>query len=83
MYERTLRKYNDALDGRELNEGDIVYIYPKKNRAERRYTFCHMREGETLWHVSQRYAIKMKSLCKLNGIPNGSTMRTHYQLNLR
>ena len=29
MREKTLRKYNDALDTRELEAGDMVYVYPK------------------------------------------------------
>ena len=30
MYERTLRRYNDAPDDYEISEGEIVYIYQKK-----------------------------------------------------
>ena len=52
MYERTLRKYNDALDTRELKQGDIVYIYPKKNRAERRYP-THYFKGNALYGINK------------------------------
>lgn len=83
MYERTLRKYNDALDDRELMPGDIVYIYPKKNRAERRYPSCYFREGDTAWDIAQRYGIKLKSLYKINGIPYGTPLTTHQRLDLR
>lgn len=83
MYERTLRKYNDALDERELVAGDIVYIYPKKNRAERRYPSYYFREGDTAWSIAQKYGIKLKSLYKLNGIPYGTPLTTHQRLDLR
>ena len=83
MYERTLRKYNDALDDRELQEGDIVYIYAKKNRASRKTPYCYFREGDTAWHIAQRYGIKMKSLYKLNGIPYGVPLTTYQKLLLR
>ena len=83
MYERTLRKYNDALDGRELQEGDIVYIYAKKNRASRKTPYCYFREGDTAWSIAQRYGIKMKSLYKLNGIPYGVPLTTYQKLILR
>ena len=83
MYERTLRKYNDALDTRELQEGDIVYIYPKKKRAERRYPSYYFRGKETAWDIAQKYAITLKSLYQLNGIPYGTPLTTHQRLNLR
>lgn len=83
MHERTLRKYNDALDTRELREGDMVYIYPKKNRAERRYPTYYFRGDDTAWDIAQRYGIKLKSLYELNGIPYGMPLTTHQRLNLR
>ena len=83
MYERTLRRYNDALDTRELQEGDIVYVYPKKNRAERRYKTHYFRGYETAWDIAQKYGIKLKSLYKLNGIPYGTVLTTHQYLELR
>ena len=83
MYERTLRKYNDALDTRELKEGDIVYIYPKKKRAERRYPSYYFRPGDDAWEIAQRYGIKLKSLYELNGIPYGTPLTTQQRLDLR
>lgn len=83
MYERTLRKYNDALDTRELKAGEIVYIYPKKNRAERRYPTHYFKGNETAWDIAQKYGIKLKSLYKLNGIPYGTVLTTHQYLELR
>lgn len=83
MYERTLRKYNDALDTRELKEGDIVYIYPKKNKANRRYPTYYFKTGDDAWEIAQKYGIKLKSLYKLNGIPYGTPLTTHQRLELR
>lgn len=83
MYERTLRKYNDALDTRELREGDIVYIYPKKNRAARKYPTYYFKSGDDVWEIAQKYGIKLKSLYQLNGIPYGTPLRTHQRLDLR
>ena len=83
MYERTLRKYNDALGEEELEEGDMVYIYPKKNRASRQTPYHYFRTGETARSIAQRYGIKMKSLYKINGIPYGVTLKTEQRLYLR
>ena len=83
MYERTLRRYNDALDTRELEAGDLVYIYPKKCRADRKHSYCTVRKGDTAWGLSQKYGIKLKSLYKLNGIPYGTPLTTVQRLDLR
>jgi LysM repeat protein len=83
MSEKTLRKYNDALDTRELKPGDIVYVYPKKNRAAKKYGYHYFRPGETAWDIAQKYGIKLKSLYKLNGIPYGTPLKTQQRLLLR
>ena len=83
MYERTLRKYNDALDTREIKPGDIIYIYPKKNKASRKTPFHYFKPGEDAWHIAQKYGIKVKSLYKLNGIPYGTPLTTVQRLDLR
>lgn len=83
MYERTLRKYNDALDTRELREGDLVYIYPKKKKSSRKYPSCYFKTGDTAWDIAQRYGIKLKSLYDLNGIPYGTPLSTYQRLRLR
>jgi hypothetical protein len=83
MYERTLRKYNDALDTREIKAGDIVYIYPKKNKASKKTPFHYFRPGEDAWHIAQKYGIKVKSLYKINRIPYGTPLTTVQRLELR
>ena len=84
MYERTLRKYNDALYiTRELKPGDIVYIYPKKNKASKQTPYHYYLPGQDAWEISQKYGIKLKSLYQLNGIPYGTLLGTVQRLNLR
>lgn len=83
MYERTLRKYNDALDTRELKPGDIIYLYPKKNKASRRTPYHYFTPGEDAWGIAQKYGIKVKSLYKLNNIPYGTKLTTVQRLDLR
>lgn len=83
LREKTLRKYNDALDARDLKEGDMVYVYPKKNKAARKYSYYYFRPGDTAWEIAQKYGIKLKSLYKLNGIPYGTELKTQQRLLLR
>ena len=83
MREKTLRKYNDALDTRELEPGDMVYVYPKKNKSGRKYSYYFFRPGDTAWEIAQKYGIKLKSLYKINGIPYGTVLKTQQRLQLR
>ncbi len=83
MYERTLRRYNDALDMRELEPGDMVYIYAKKHRADRKHPSCYIRPGDTAWGLAQKYGIKLKCLYSINGIPYGTPLTTYQRLDLR
>jgi len=64
--ESFLRKYNDMSKDEKMKEGDIVYIESKRNKGDR--DFHLVVQDETLWQISQAYAIKLKSLAKLNGL---------------
>lgn len=83
MRERTLRKYNDALDTRELEPGDMVYIYKKKKQAARKYRYYYFKQGDDAWEIAQKYGIRLKSLYDLNGIPYGTPLKTAQRLKLR
>ena len=83
MRERTLRKYNDALDARELEPGDMVYIYKKKKQAARKYRYYYFKQGDDAWKIAQKYGIRLQSLYELNGIPYGTPLKTSQRLKLR
>ena len=83
MRERTLRKYNDALDTRELEPGDMVYIYKKKKQAARKYRYYYFKQGDDAWKIAQKYGIRLQSLYELNGIPHGTPLKTSQRLKLR
>jgi LysM repeat protein len=62
-------KYNDADKYDTPAEGDIVYVKPKRNKAQQE---THVvAEGESLRAISQRYAVKLKKLYKYNGLKPG------------
>ncbi len=66
-----LPKYNELDKNTKLKQGQIVYIQPKRRKAEKGKEFHIVKKGETLYTVSQIYAIKTKHLQKLNNLkPN-------------
>ncbi|NMM49546.1 LysM peptidoglycan-binding domain-containing protein [Marinigracilibium pacificum] len=59
-----LLKYNDLESKPVISNGQVFYVERKKNKANVHYHT--MKGGETLWSVSQKYGIKLKSLIRLN-----------------
>ncbi|MDA3865327.1 MAG: glucosaminidase domain-containing protein [Salinivirgaceae bacterium] len=66
-----LRKYNDAPDGVDPTPGQIVYLQPKRNRADRGQKKHTVAPGETMWHISQKYAVRLSKLYKKNRMELG------------
>jgi LysM repeat protein len=62
-----IRKYNDLEKGMTFVEGDIIYLQPKRNKASSSSPATYTPQaGETLRDISQKFAIKLKSLEKMN-----------------
>ncbi|MCB9261153.1 MAG: LysM peptidoglycan-binding domain-containing protein [Flavobacteriales bacterium] len=66
---RQIYKYNDLKEGDKINEGDIVYLKPKRRYGSERYHT--LAEGETMYQISQQYGIKLKHLYKRNRLEMG------------
>ena len=68
---RKLRKYNDLYKGYELQEGDILYL-EKNNRKAPKGMYVHvLRNGESMYSISQKYGIRLKRLYKMNKMDFG------------
>lgn len=76
-------KYNDLPDDANIAPGQKIYIQPKKNKAERGKSYHTVVSGETMYTISQKYAIKLKKLYKLNDIPNGTPLETGQKIKIR
>lgn len=62
-----LPKYNDLPKNAKLAVGTKLYLKPKRSKAESKYNEHLVQDGETMRDISQKYAVKIKSLYKLNG----------------
>ena len=61
-----LMTYNDMLPHDQIMEGQVYYLKPKRSKGR---VFYHtVEEGENAWIVSQKYAIKVSKLLKMNRI---------------
>jgi LysM repeat protein len=67
-----LPKYNELSSDFNLTPGQILYLQPKREKAESGKEFHSTAEGDTMYLIAQRYGIKLKSLCKMNRMQEDS-----------
>ncbi|MCD4770417.1 MAG: LysM peptidoglycan-binding domain-containing protein, partial [Bacteroidales bacterium] len=78
-----LFRYNDLEDGSELTQGMLLYLQPKRIKAEAGNDFHIVKEGETMWNISQLYGVKLKTLYERNRIVSGTEPAVGTELWLR
>ncbi len=66
-----LSRYNDIPSGANINPGDIIYLQPKRRRAERGSEIHIVSPGETIHDISQLYGIRMRRLLRRNHMEEG------------
>ena len=78
-----LLKFNDLKGNPELNAGTVVYLQKKKKSAAKGVEMHVVEKGETLRGISQRYAVRVKDLCRINGLNNPDQIKANDILRLR
>lgn len=67
--ERKLTKYNDLPEGYPLSKGDVIYLERKLQRALPPHYEHVIKVGESIHSIAQTYGIQLKSLYRLNNLP--------------
>jgi LysM repeat protein len=67
-----LARYNDLDDDFIPVPGQMLYLEPKRDKAEIGIEYHTMAEGETIYMISQKYGIKLRRLLEMNRIAEGS-----------
>ena len=80
---RNLRKFNDLKGKAQPVRGEQIYIDRKQKRWEGNARHHIVTEGETVASVAQSYALREKSLRKLNRLKAGAALRTGQTLRIR
>lgn len=83
IYDYQIVKYNNLGKRTTLKDNEIIYIEPKKNKAMRRYKYHTIQKGETLSHVSRLYAVKLKSIFKMNDMDENTILHVGDNIRLR
>jgi LysM repeat protein len=66
-----LARYNDLDENFYPFPGQMLYLGPKRERAETGIEFHIVAAGETMYTISQKYGIKLKSLLEMNRMAEG------------
>lgn len=77
---KRILKYNERSKKR-IKKGEIIYLQPKKKSSRTKYH--KVKRGETLYGISQRFAVTMKSIRKRNRMGKDDTIQPGQKLKLR
>ncbi len=78
-----LARYNELESGFEPYEGQILYLQPKRDKAEAGNETHIVKEGETIYSISQLYGIKSQKLLEYNMMREGEEPESGTTLWLR
>lgn len=63
---KKLRTYNELPKDYQFMGGEIVYLEKKRRRATKEYIVYVVRQGDSMYSISQKFGIRLKNLYKLN-----------------
>jgi len=74
LFHREILAFNDLKKDEPLSEGQMVYIEPKRKTAASSLRMHVVEEGESLYSLSQRFAVRLSSICKYNALAPDSAI---------
>jgi LysM repeat protein len=67
-----LARYNEIKSDFSLVPGQILYLEPKKDKAEEGKEFYNATNGDTMYEISQQFGVKLKKLYQMNRMALGT-----------
>jgi hypothetical protein len=83
LYQNELYRYNNLYKGIRLEPGQIIYLQPKRRKAARGNEIHVVKEGQTMYDISQIYGVKLKQLYRMNLMTVGSQPEEGTEIYLR
>lgn len=80
---KRLLKYNDASTGQSIQQGDYVYMQPKRKKYRYKKDFHIVKKDDTMYQLSQKYGIRLKHLYKRNKMNAGTEPAAGQRIYLR
>ena len=83
LYKNEIYRYNNLYKGAKLQPGSIIYLQPKRRRAEAGNEVHVVEEGQTMYDISQLYGVKLKHLYRKNFMMEGEQPLEGTEISLR
>jgi len=71
LYKNEIYRYNNLYKDSQLTPGTIIYLQPKRRKAARGNEIHVVKEGQTMYDISQIYGVKLKHLYRKNLMAEG------------
>jgi hypothetical protein len=69
LFRKEILRFNDAVSDTRLQPGTVVYLQAKKSHTGAGLDkYISDEGGESMRELSQRFAVKLKDLCSMNGL---------------
>jgi LysM repeat protein len=78
-----LSKYNELKSDFLLVPGQILYLQPKRDKAEAGKEYYISAGEDTMYHISQKFGIKLKKLYELNRMDENTEPQSGTKIWLR
>jgi LysM repeat protein len=78
-----LPRYNELDSDFSPVAGQILYLQPKREKAEPGKELHTVAEGDTMYSISQKYGIKLKNLYEMNRMAEGEELTAGQKIWLR
>ena len=72
LLELEVSRFNDLPPEASLKPGQFIYLQPKRSKAAEGNPIHVVKTGETMYILSQKYAVKLSSLYKMNVMEEGT-----------
>lgn len=82
---RKIARYNERDKNDVLEEGEIIWLKKKQKKAPKEYKdhLHYIKAGESMYSISQKYGIRLKSLYNMNNLSADYSIRVGDELRLR
>lgn len=78
-----ISRYNDIPAGTGVRPGQIIYLQTKRNRAAGGYSVHVAKAGDTMRSISQKYAVRLTALYKMNLMDEGTECAPGQKVRIR
>lgn len=78
-----LARYNELAEDFQVSPGQILFLQPKREKAEAGLNTYTVQLNETMYDISQKFGLKLKSLYELNRMESGTEPEAGKKLWLR